>query len=929
MPTPRRRSRLLALVAAAVVAGAVAAPHLGAQATAKPAVRSTDSQPQDEEFARLVKQWTTKPEFISPLVDHLPRAAGIPTPKEILGHYVGEPMKLTYTADLYKYYRALASKSPRVKVFTIGTTDEGREFVDVMIGSEESIRNLDSSRTALAQLADPRSTDQAKAKEIIAKAKPIYHLMGGLHSGETGPSEMLMELAYRLVADESPLFTQIRDNVIVSIIPAADPDGRDRFVDWYYHHKINDTSEDSAFGGPPYWGKYIFHDNNRDINASQITSREILEWYLQWHPIVMHDLHESVPFLYIYGAQPPHSPGLDPIVYSEVPWFANFEVSAMERYGMPGVWWWGYVDAFSPGYVAFTASNHNGLQRMYETFGNGGGNTMLRHVNRNPFGPATGPGYTSREWYRENPPYAEVEWSLRNNTNYMETGVITALQLASRFPKVLLENFYAKSRNSLEDGRTKPPFGYVIPSNQRDMTKAAWMLELLKTQGIEIGRAISEIKVKEGTFPAGSYVIRRDQPYGRFVKVLLERQVYPDQNLRTYDDAAWTMGLMVHVDVKEIADRSVFDVPTERVTDLHVKGTISSAGTAGYAVMHNGSNNLITFRYRLKDVKMQAAEQPFKVGDVEYPAGSILVASADPQIAKEIENLGLKAASLPAMPDVPKHDLDLPRLGVFSTWGSTQDVGWIRFAFDSFGVGYDLVYKDQAKAGRLRSKYDLIVVPSQGRSAKGIVFDIEPKGQPVDYRKSPEFKSLGAYGESDDITGGMGLKGVAELEQFVEDGGVLVTLGVASYLPAEFGLTRTIDAQHPSPQFYAPGPIVNADILKPQHPIFYGYDKKEIAVRWANGPLLRVPQENKDEILMEYPGGDANVLSGLMKGANEIRNRPAIVDVPTGKGRIVLFAGNPCYRWQNYGEFNMLFNTVLNYNDFGAAPKKTTSTAQR
>ncbi len=919
MTSAARHSRLLTFVVAVALAGAAAAPRLIAQATAKSAVRSSATQPDDEEYARLVKQWTTKPEFLSPLVDHLPTAAGIPTPKDIVGHYIGEPKKLTYSGDLYKYYRALEAKSPRIKVFKIGTTDEGREFIDVMIGSEDTIRNLDTYRKALAELADPRTTDPAKAKEVIAQAKPIYELQGGLHSGETGPSEMLMELAYRLVADESPLFTQIRDNIIVSIIPAADPDGRDRFVDWYYHHKINDTSEDSAFGGPPYWGKYIFHDNNRDINASQITSREILDWYLQWHPTVMHDLHESVPFLYIYGAQPPHNPGLDPITYSEVPWFANYEVSTMERYGMPGVWWYGYVDAFSPGYVAFTASNHNGLQRFYETFANGGANTMLRHINRNPFGPANGPGYTTREWYRENPPYEQVEWSLRNNTNYMETGVITALQLASTFPKVLLENFYTKSRNSIEDGETKTPYGYIVPADQRDMTRAAWMLDLLNAQGSEIGRATSEIKVKEGTFPAGSFVIKRNQPYGRFVKVLLEKQIYPDQNLRTYDDAAWTIGLMAHVDVKEIADKAIFDVRTEPVTDFHVKGTVAGRGTAGYAVMHNGSNNLITLRYHLKDVKMQAAEKPFKVGNVDYPAGSLLIPSADSRIAREIETLGLKAAALESMPDVPKHDLDLPRLAVFSTWGSTQDVGWVRFAFDKFDVAYDLIYKDQVKAGNLRSKYDLIVIPSQGRSAKSIVYDIEPKGQPVDYKKSAEFKSLGAYGESDDITGGMGLRGVEELQKFVDDGGVLVTLGVASFLPAEFGVTRTIDAQHTSPQFYAPGPIINADILKPLSPIFYGYDGKEVPVRWANGPLLRVPQESKDEILMQYPGGEANVLSGLMKGANEIKNRPAIVDVPTGKGRVVLFAGNPCYRWQNFGEFNMLFNTLLNFDDLGAA----------
>ncbi len=241
----------------------------------------------------------------------------------------------------------------------------------------------------------------------------------------------------------------------------------------------------------------------------------------------------------------------------------------------------------------------------------------------------------------------------------------------------------------------------------------------------------------------------------------------------------------------------------------------------------------------------------------------------------------------------------------------------MRYAFDHFEVGYDLIYKERIRQGRLRDSYDVILIPSQGRgSAKSIVFDIEPKGKPLDYKKTPDSKSLGMYGESDDITGGMGIQGVAELDKFVNEGGVLITLGGASFLPAEYGITRTVDAGRPSPQFYAPGPIVEAEIVRPTHPIFYGYTGKIVPVRYANGPLLRVPQEDRKWILARFPGTAESVLSGLMKGVAETKNRPAIVDVPAGQGRVVLFATNPCYRWQNMGEFNMLVNAILNYNDF-------------
>jgi len=876
------------------------------------ALAQSGKQEMDADFAKSVKEWTTKPEFISPLVDHLPKVAGVPSPKDVLGYHVGQPQKLTRTADLYRYYRALEKATPRVKVINIGQTDEGRECLVVFVANEDTIRNLETYRGYLAQLADPRNLTEAQAQDIIAKSKPIYHLSAGLHSGETGPPEMLMELAYRLAVEDSPLINAIRENVIVSITPAVEPDGRDRYVDWYYRHKMDETGEQDSMGGPPYWGKYIFHDNNRDINYSQVTMRNLLLWYLQWHPPIMHDLHESVPFLYTFSGQAPQQPTLDPILYGELPWFANFEMAQMIKYGMPGVWTHAFVDMWSPGYLAFMSSNHNGMIRMYETFGNGGANTMKRRV-----APPEGAGQTSREWYRPLPPYREVEWSMRNNTNYMQTGVLSALQLTSQFPKIIVENFYKKSRNSIEDGKNNAPFGFVIPP-QADMTRVEFLVNTLRLQGIEVGRATAEVKLKEGTFPAGSFIVKRDQPYGRLAKILLEKQNFPDQNLRTYDDTGWTMGLMTQTEVKEIADKSVLDVVVEKVDRLSVKGEVKGSATVAYAVLNHGSNNLITLRFKLKGAKVQANEATFKAGDTEVPVGSLIVpANNDSRAA--IEQLGLKAVALAAMPTVVMHEVDLPRLAVFTTWGNTQEVGWVRHALDQFGVQYDLIYKEriiQASKGQgnLREAYDMILVPNQGRSGKGLVFDREPTRKPLAYTKSAEFPSHGTYGESEDITGGMGLAGVAEFEKFINAGGLLVTLGQASFFPAEFGLTRSIDAGRTSPQFYAPGPIVEAEILKTDHPLFYGYTGKTIPVRYANGPLLNVPERDRNrQVLMRFPGTEKNVLSGLARGIAETRNRPAIVDVPVGKGRVILFATNPCYRWQNHGEFGMLFNSILHY----------------
>jgi Zinc carboxypeptidase len=921
MSDGRRRAAILALCAALTLSDGIAA-------------RQAPAEQYDPDFARAVKEWTTKPEFLSPLVDHLPVRQGVPQPKDVLGYHIGAPKKLTSVADQQRYFRALEQALPgRVKTMVAGKTEEGRDIMVVFVSSDANIQNLEANRQNMRKLADPRNLTEAQAKQIVAATKPHYHISAGLHSTEYSPPETVMELAYRLAVSEEPYISQIRDQVIVSISPSTDVDGRERAVDWYNAYKIHEPYDSSEnFGGPPYWGKYIFHDNNRDINYGVDSLRVHLNWYLNYVPPIWHDLHESVPFLYIFSGQPPQNPNLDPILYSELPFFANYEVNKLTGYGMPGVWHFGFVDMWSPGYLGFAAANHNGMLRMYEIFNGNGATTKKVRVGQQ----------TQREWFRPSPPYAEVDWSIRNAVNYAESGVLTGLELTSKFPSMVVENFYRKSLNSIEAGKTKAPHGFVLPAGQKDMTRVARVVNLLRVQAIEVSRATSEVKVKEGSFPAGSFIVKLNQPYGRLAKTLLEKQTYPDPNLRTYDDSGWTMGLMNNTEVKTIEDKTILDVPGEVLTaDVKVPGKVTGAGDVT-AVLHSGSLNMVTLRYRLKDVDVKAARAAFKVGNVEYPAGSFVIEGNTARVRKEVEQLGLTAASLASKPSVETIDVDLPRVAVYSTWMNTEKVGWVRLAFDRFEVPYDLIYKDQAREGGLRAKYDVIVMPHQTNSGKSIVYEQPKASRPLPYKKNDTYKTFGMYGETDDVRGGMGLEGAAEFQKFVENGGVLMTLGVASYFPAEFGIARGVEAQRPQGNFYAPGPVVQTEIVQPTHPIFYGYEGKTLPVRWADGPLLQVPDPNSPQAaftatgteramtLLRFPGGASNVLSGLMREPDQVRNRPAIVDAPTGKGRVVFYAINPIYRWQNFGEHNLLFNGLLFFNDFPAKlpePPRTTTTA--
>ncbi len=853
----------------------------------------------------------------------------------------------------------------------------------VWVSSEENLRNLATNRANLAKLADPRGLSQSQVADLIKTTKPHYHLMGGLHSGETGPSEMLMELAYRLATETSPLVSRIRNNLYVSITPVADADGRDRNVDWFYQRlelglepfegprpaprdtAKADSIRRASLPSVPYWGKYVYHDNNRDINLELVQMRAITDWYFTAHPPIMHDLHEALPLMYTYSGGPPQNPNLDPLLFSELPWFSDWEMAQMTKYGMPGVYTHAFMDGWSPGYLGSVSYNHNGIMKMYETqsgrdLDEAGGkdkdkskakdakaksdstkadstkadstkaDSTARGRRRiragggggSPFGgnnlPTGKGGEQEREWYRGIPiaPEDSAQFTRRANTNYMETGVLSALQLASMFPATVLENFYVKTHNAIEDGTTEAPYGYVIPV-QRDMTRAAELVRILRRQHIEVGTASKAFKVDTTTYPAGSYVIKRNQPYGRLAKNLLEKQDYPDPRLNTYDDSGWTMGLAMNVDVVEVSDSSILKVSTAPVAMPSVRGKFTGSGGAGLAVAHVGSNNMVTFRYRLKGVPMKIAEQSFKAEGMEFPAGSFVItdpASVAPARAAA-EELGLDGALLPSAPSVPMHDADVPRIAIYSAWSGTQNLGWYRLTFDEFGIPYDLIFKEQVEQGGLRAKYDVILVAEQDLSKRTVMQ--KPNLKPVPYQKSAKYQFLGMYGQSADITGGFGQKGVDAFEAFLDQGGTLVAVGAAARLPIDFGWAGTVETA-PVQGLRAQRPLVEGEIVRMDNPVFYGYEKKTLPIKYVGGQPFRVGIANEGDVLARYVGGEKSVLSGLMTGADSLKNRPFAVDIPEayhGHGRVIMFSNNPIYRWQNHGEFNMIFNSILNWND--------------
>jgi len=897
-----------------------------------------------------IAKLTTEARFGNPWVAYVPASDTVPSPTKYLGHIVGAEGELSSTAQIYGYFRKLAETSARVRVQVIGRSEEGRDILLVAIADEEGIRDLARLKAATAGLADPRKTSPDAAETLIASARPIYYFNAGLHSTETGSPEMVMELAYRLAVSDQPMIRKIRSEVIILINPVSEPDGRDKAVEWFYRYLKGKTDFDRLPPvSPPYWGRYVFHDNNRDTHQVALElSRAVNRMFFDFHPTVVHDLHESIPLLQTWNGTGPFNNNLDPILINEFFEMAFAEIGALTSMGMPGVWTWGFGEGWGHHYLDSIAVNHNSMGRGYETFGNATAETVERVLRPNEERYVDRP-VTSREWYRPMPPGRKFRWSLRDNTNYMESGCLAILAYASKNAKEMLRDFYRKGYNSWQKGVKGSPFAFAIPEDQGDRRRVAQMVNLLMTQGIEVARAAASFKVEEGEFPAGTYVVRLDQPYRNYAVDLLLPQEFPaDSPYAPYDDVSWALPVHYGVEAKRIDDAKVRDVPVTPVqAGFEARGRVNGAGPV-FLLKDTGQEALLALRNRLAAFRVEIAEKPFKSGTTDYPAGSWILVDEKglaEALKRAADELAVDFEISAAVPDVPRHESKLPRLAVWHTWADTESVGWIRYVLDREKIPYSYIRDDDIRAGRLRERYDIILFGENYLSLQDQIQGIDRKFGPLPFTKTKEFPSHGVPDASEDITGGIGWAGMANLEKYLDGGGLLITLGNGSALALDGGLVR--DVYRKSGAIFTPGAELKVKFARPDHPLAYGcpevtsafrtglpvYDvgvasRRGVVLQWGTklrtedrdqaGPESGKPKdakerEKKEEIKM--------LVSGAVKGDDDLEGRPAILDLPAGRGRVLVFNFNPIHRDLNRSDYRFLWNAILNWNALSPAEK--------
>jgi hypothetical protein len=484
-----------------------------------------------------------------------------------------------------------------------------------------------------------------------------------------------------------------------------------------------------------------------------------------------------------------------------------------------------------------------------------------------------------------------------------------------------------------------------------------------------------------------------DQPYSRIADALLDYQYWApnDPQKDIYDDTGWTLGELGNVQVARVTDAKVLDAAM-----LPVEGPVAAPGGVEgtgdiFLINHNADNALVTLRYRFPSASFEAAEEPFEAAGHKFNRGSFLVRGvAAGDLDKAAAELGVRAYAVAATPSVKTHASRAARIAVMHTWLSTQSDGWWRLEFDRLKIPYDYISTQTVAAmpsgaGGLRSKYDAIVFPPGIRNALAVVNGLPMYGNPLPWKVTPLTPNLGKTDETDDMRPGLGWTGLDRLQEFVRQGGLLITASDSTSFAVTFGFTSGVGIA-PAQKLKVTGSALRSKTVDAASPIVYGYgdnlaifasnppvftlsnmagggggrrstpeerqrptgrgtaDDPDVpqgrtpadipeephAEPWEALPLtdeqLRnpinvVPPAARPRVVLRYADAKELLVSGLLDNGGELAQHAAIIDAPYGQGHVVLFSNNPFWRAETKGSYFLVFNAIMNFDSLSAGRK--------
>jgi hypothetical protein len=836
-------------------------------------------------------------------------AAAQTAPEVFLGHAVGADRTLADYGQIETYLRKLAQESPRVRVVDIGTTTLKKPMIMAVITAERNMSRLDRYREIARQLRDARGLTPQTAANLAREGKVILAIGCNIHSTEIGSSQMAMELAYKLATGRTPFdVDQVLNDVIVLLIPSVNPDGQQMVTDWYRKY-VGTPFEGGRM--PWLYHHYAGHDDNRDFYMFNLPETRAVGkvLYHDWLPQIFIDEHQmgsNGARLFVSPYNDPTLPDVHPLVWRSIALMGANMMFDLERAGLRGVvtgegytgWWTGGEDEVS--------WPHNIIAFLTEAASAKVASPIYIEPNE------LGRQFTQRRMQFPNP-WPGGWWRLRDIIDYELTFNFSAIKTAFQRKEDLLTAFYQMNAQSIT---AEPREGaFVISARQHDPLTMYKLLDVLALGGLELHQAEEAFEADGIAYPAGSFVVRLDQPYRPYAMTLLARQKYPDMRqydagppIAPYDNAAWTLPMLMGVDTR-LTDKPI-TARLKRISDIPYPAATIAQGRSARVVL-DGSLNA-SFAMALAVLRagggVARTKTPLQLGGRSLPSGSFVVENSA-AVEKALPDLARKWRVSP-VPLESTRQVDVvpvtnPRIGLYQSYQSSMDEGWTRYLLDDLQIPFvTLKNNDMREPGPagLLGRVDVLILASEDPEVIINGRRPGPAGERAQGDMPPEYE------------GGIGKSGVEAIKTFVANGGVLITLSEACRFAfrelgapasdAVQGLDRT--------KFFLPSSIVRIDV-NPESPLAYGMPSKAAAM-FANSVVmdtwLPAGGDLERQVVARYAAEDI-LLSGWLIGGERMSGKVAVLDVRLGKGRIAMIGFRPQYRGQSHGTYKFLLNALL------------------
>jgi len=889
--------------------------------------------------------------LLSLVVTFFAQAQNVPSPKSHFGFNIGDNYQLANYTQTEAYLKKLAAASNKMKLQSIGTTEEGRTQYMVIVSDPSNLAKLAKYKSISQQMARAEGLSDAEAQQLANEGKAVVWIDGGLHANEVLGIHQWIETLYQILSRNDDETKRILKSTIILFVH-ANPDGQELQSNWYMRH--TDTLKRNTANLPRLYQKYIGHDNNRDFYMTNMSeSRNMsLQQYVEWMPQILYNHHQTGPAGTVVAGPPYRDPFnyvYDPLLITGIDQLGAVMSTRLNAENKPGytmksgsvysTWW--------NGGLRTTAYYHNIVGLLTEMIGNP---TPMKI----PFVPSRLIPNSGTPF-----PIAPQKWYFRNSIDYSVSLNYAVLNYASRHKDELLMNIYTMGKNSINAGskdywtlspnkvemvnelmkadqkdqradtialqyyekvyknpKLRDARGYIIPISQT--TTATNFVNILIKSGIRVEKATAHFKVGDKDYEAGSYVVKTNQAFRPHVIDMFEPQDHPNDfqypggpPVRPYDAAGWTPAYTMGLEFDRILEP--FDGPFETIPygeEQKHKGLFTKlAGAVGYTFSTKENASYILINDLLKDgIEVEKNSEYFYVAASDK-AVSILENAA----AKN----GVKITGVQQKLNMGAVGLKPSRIALWDVYGGSMPSGWTRWIFEQYHFPFTVVFAKEIDAGNLKSKYDVILfvggaIPAYrteaGSNAMGGYEGREPNEKEI-----PEMY----HAQLGRITAA---KSIPALKEFTEAGGTIITIGSSANLayhfklPVRNALVEMVNGKEralPGEKFYIPGSVMQVAINN-DHKANWGM-KPTADVYFSASPvfnLLPNATATGEVTPLAWFASDKTLRSGWAYGQSYLQQAVAAFEAKVGKGKLMVYGPEITFRGQTHSTYKMLFNQL-------------------